>query len=96
LKVQPSAKDGVVTPFPFVTPGFVRVLTGKRKDARPRVKVAALAEHLAHMIEALDEVEMGARPEDRPKVGRILDDLNGAYQKASLLCREMSEEASQT
>ena len=95
LKLMPSAKDGLLSPFPVVTPGFIQSLGKRRADSRARVKLATLAEHLAAMIESLDEVERGVPESEKPKVGDLLDSLNGAYQKASRLSREMAQEAAQ-
>ena len=94
MKVMPSAKDGPMLPFPVVTPGFIRSLgRGRKADEKTRVTLAKLAERLAAMIEALDAVEMDAAATVKPRVGELLDDLNGAYQKASGLAKEMAQEA---
>ena len=92
LKLMPSAKDGFLSPFPIVTPRFIQSLGKRRADSKARVKLATLAEHLAAMIDALDEVERGVPESEKPKVGELLDDLNGAYQKATGLAREMARE----
>jgi hypothetical protein len=36
---------------------------------------------------------MDAAATVKPRVGELLDDLNGAYQKASGLAKEMAQEA---